>query len=80
MAYHTTYAALCSPGFTRGACRRKLVNFIYKPIYGGTGIKASQYFESDPRVAQQPVLAALDYYQAAPHTYLNSSQLSTPFL
>jgi hypothetical protein len=32
---------LCSPGLIRGACRRKLVNFILKPIYGGTGIKAS---------------------------------------
>jgi hypothetical protein len=30
------------PGFIRGACRRKLVNFIIEPIYGGTGIKASQ--------------------------------------
>jgi hypothetical protein len=39
-------------------CRRKLVNFIIEPIYGGTGIKASQRFRNDPRVAQQPVLAA----------------------
>jgi hypothetical protein len=44
------------PGFIRGACRRKLVNFILKPIYGGTGIKASQHFRNDPRVAHKPML------------------------
>jgi hypothetical protein len=45
----------------RGACRRKLVNFILKPIYGGTGIKASQSFTNDPRVAHKPMLAAVQY-------------------
>ena len=48
-----TWTALCSPGFIRGACRRKLVNFILKTIYGGTGINASLSFENDPRVAQR---------------------------
>jgi hypothetical protein len=45
----------------RGACRRKLVNFILKPIYGGTGIKASQSFTNDPRVAHKPMLAAVQH-------------------
>jgi hypothetical protein len=54
----STWTALCSPGLIRGACRRKLVNLILKPIYGGTGIKASQRFRSDPRVAHKPMLRA----------------------
>jgi hypothetical protein len=48
--------AFVQDGFHSGMCRRKLVNFLFKPIYGGTGIIASQSFTNDPRVAQQPML------------------------
>ena len=61
------------PGFIRSACRRKLVNFIIEPIYGGTGIKASQRFTNDPRVAHKPLCCAWTFDPALGIFAINSS-------
>jgi hypothetical protein len=58
IAFTPNVDGFVQPGLIRGACRRKLVNFILKPIYGGTGIKASQSFQNDPRVAHKPLCCA----------------------
>jgi hypothetical protein len=39
------------PGFSTGCVPPKIVIFFLSTIYGGTGIKASQRFTNDPRVA-----------------------------
>jgi hypothetical protein len=48
---------LLLPGHApRGLCRRKLVNFNLKPIYGGTGTKASILLELWPGLHQAGVV------------------------
>jgi hypothetical protein len=73
----TNVWGLMQPGLApRGLCRRKLVNFILKTIYGGTGIKASRSLGSDPRVAQQPVLAVVLFLLAQCPPNRNNFQCS----
>lgn len=47
---------IVQPGFDTGRAPPYIVNIIFKPIYGGTAIKASYSQRNDPQVAHKLML------------------------